>query len=125
MNSPCIYLKNKPGKSGYIRIRVEGKRYYAHRHYYELNVGKLTEGMEIDHLCKNRSCVNTNHLEQVTPTINKRRSTCPSGINYNKTHCIKGHEFNKENTYLHMNERHCIVCKKITNREHYLKSKTV
>jgi hypothetical protein len=113
METNCIYLKNKPQKNGYVRIRYDGKRYYAHRLAYIQKIGPIKQGMEIDHLCKNKACVNVKHLEQVTPTINKRRSSCPSGINYKKTHCIRGHEFNIKNTQLHKGERHCKICKRM------------
>lgn len=58
---------------GYGAIKVEGRRVPAHRFAYELLVGPIGEGLEIDHLCRNRSCVNPEHLEPVTRSVNVKR----------------------------------------------------
>jgi len=116
MKTPCIEHPNKPAKNGYVRIRHGGKRYFAHRFAYEKHIGPLVPGMEIDHLCKNRRCWNPDHLEQVTPLENKRRSECVSTLNARKTHCIHEHKFTIENTYLFKENgrfrRQCLKCKK-------------
>lgn len=84
----------------------------AYRAVYRLFVGRLKKGMEIDHLCKNRQCVNPAHLEQVAPAENLRRSDAPSAINFRKTHCIRGHAFDEENTYITpRGDRQCRICR--------------
>ena len=59
-------------KSGYGRMQYNGHRLLAHRLSYMLNVGSIFPGMEIHHKCNNKSCVNPNHLEQVTSKENNR-----------------------------------------------------
>lgn len=97
---------------GYGTFCFNYKKYYSHRFSYELYKNKIPEKFEIDHLCRNRKCVNPDHLEAVTSRINNLRSGSPSAINSKKTHCIRGHEFNKENTYFSKTGRHCKACER-------------
>lgn len=99
-------------KSGYGHFRLNGKLVSAHRLAYELEFGKIPEGMVIDHLCRNRACVNPNHLEPVTSKINSLR-----GINHNsvKTHCPAGHEYDQQNTRITpKGKRVCRSCHKMS-----------
>lgn len=75
--------------------------YLAHRYYYELEKGEIPKGLVLDHLCRNRSCINVNHLEPVTQKENVRRAT--SNVvaqNMSKTHCKRGHEFGRQPSYI-------------------------
>lgn len=77
----------------------------AHRIAYELLVGPIQEGLQIDHLCRVRECVNPSHLEPVTAAENVRRSRA------HITHCPKGHEYTPENTIRnHGTRRNCRTC---------------
>lgn len=107
-------------KSGYGGLSKDGKRHRAHRYIYELLVGKIPEGLEIDHLCRNKKCVNPEHLEPVTHSENMRRT---KGFRKRKTHCVKGHEFTKENTRIVNDKKKdlyypvCKICSKARNKK--------
>ena len=111
---------------GYGVITISSKRKRAHRIIYELLVGKIPEGLQIDHLCRVRNCVNPNHLEPVTQAENKRRNV-PFRKEVLKTHCKNGHEFSEQNTKIRMRNgnpwRVCKKCKVITQVK-YFKKKT-
>jgi hypothetical protein len=61
--------------TGYGKLEVQGKTLYAHRYYYQLAVGDIPKGKELDHKCKNILCVNPDHLEPVTHPTNVRRGS--------------------------------------------------
>lgn len=78
----------------------------GHRFSYEHFVGPLADGFEIDHLCRNRGCVNPAHLEAVT-----RLENCRRGAYAQKTHCKHGHEFTPDNIYWNRGKhRQCRAC---------------
>lgn len=99
----------------------------THRVAYELFVGPIPTGMEIDHLCHTRSgcdlgqacphrlCLNPEHLEPVSHTENVRRGNSPAARHGLKTHCPRGHEYTPANTYLIPSSggRACRACKPI------------
>jgi len=89
---------------------------YAHRVAYVALVGEVGEGLDLDHLCRVRHCVNPEHLEPVTRKENLRRGVGPTGINANKTHCIRGHEFTEENTFREPGGRRCRECTRAKDR---------
>lgn len=84
---------------------------------YEMYVGPIPEGMQLDHLCRVRHCVNPAHLEVVTQQENMRRVAVLT------THCPRGHEYNEENTYVYTHHEHgwtmrfCRVCGRDKARE--------
>lgn len=101
-------------EKGYGRIDVSGRKISAHKYIYENTLGKIPDSLELDHLCRNRKCVRPDHLEPVTHQENIRRSLKNRVV---KTHCIRGHEFNLENTYLvrdgvRRSWRNCRVCRR-------------
>ena len=89
-----------PKGYGTIPWRGDGKQQnlYAHRVSYELHKGKIPEGKEIDHTCKNPSCSNPKHLEAVSPLENRNRSLWHPILYAKRTSCKNGHAFTPENT---------------------------
>jgi len=84
----------------------------AHRVVYELLVGEIPENMQLDHLCRNRDCVNPEHLEPVTARENLLRGIGVAAVNAKKTECKRGHQFTDKNTYVWNNRRICRECQK-------------
>lgn len=99
--------------SGYPRTSINTKSVSAHRASYEVFKGAIPKDLQIDHLCRNKTCVNPDHLEAVTARINTLRApNAIATINSLKTHCLRGHEFSIQNTYSRKdrNERMCKKC---------------
>lgn len=106
---------------GLLGFFVDGARttQRAHRVSYELNVGPIPEGLTIDHLCRNTSCVNPAHLEAVTMRENILRGTSFSAVNAAKTRCIHGHDLTPENVYTRPNGcRQCRECARVMRRRY-------
>ena len=98
---------------GYGRFYLKGKLILAHRFSYELAKGLVPEGLDLDHLCRNPSCVNPQHLEAVTHSINLKRGLTGKVKNPStaKTACPKGHLYDEANTYINrQGKRECRAC---------------
>lgn len=97
---------------GYGLFKLNNVNWYAYRVSYFLFNGILPKNLELDHLCRNRLCINPDHLEAVTHQENCKRGNI--GLFWkSKTHCPQGHEYNEENTYKNpfTNRRYCRICK--------------
>lgn len=73
MKTDCIIGKGETTRLGYVRVEIKSKKILAHRLAYENKYGVIPKNMEIDHLCHNKACINTEHLEVVTHQINCQR----------------------------------------------------
>ena len=96
------------------RFRIDGKTIQPIRMAYRLLIGPEPEGLDADHLCRNPSCVNPNHVEFVPHHVNVTRAMKYT-VNgqARRTHCSKGHEYTKENTRIDSRGwRECKQCKR-------------
>ena len=103
-----------------VRRRVpEG----VHRISYRWAKGDIPDGMEIDHLCRNRACVNPVHLEAVTRRVNQLRGDAFAAREARLTHCPKGHPYSIENTYRYPSgSRRCRRCNREQKKTRYHKN---
>lgn len=96
---------------GYGITNYQRKQMKAHRASYLVFCGDVPEGLELDHLCRNRACINPAHLECVTSRENTLRGIGPAAMHAAKTHCLHGHEFSPENTRIDSKgHRICRAC---------------
>jgi hypothetical protein len=114
-NGCLLWTGTTTGDDGYGRIMVDGQMVPVHRVMYEMFVGPIPEGLELDHVkalgCRHKNCASPVHLEPVTGRENKMRSDSVCAINNRKTRCKYGHKFTPENTYISpKGYRYCRTC---------------
>lgn len=107
-SGPCWEWTAGVGVGGYgrfalSRLNDKTRCVYAHRYSYELLVGEIPEGLVIDHLCRNRKCVNPDHLEPVTQQENVLRGNGVTATNAKKDRCPKNHPYAE-------GRRRCLEC---------------
>lgn len=86
--SGCWIWMGYVGTGGYAQVHIAGKHWRVHRYLYEQLVGPIPSGLEIDHVCRVKCCVNPAHIEPVTPSQNISRQRA------SRTHCKRGHPLN-------------------------------
>lgn len=120
LETGCWEWSGSTAGGGYARLSVDGERVQAHRWVYEELIGDIPEGRDLDHLCRNRGCVNPGHVEPVTRRENLVRGETRIAEQVEQTHCKRGHEFTEENTYVTSEgKRQCRACKRRHGREAY------
>jgi hypothetical protein len=125
----CWLWRGSLNVDGYGRLSVgrgdEKRDVLAHRISWEMHVGPIPEGLVLDHVCGTPACVNPAHLEPVAQRENVRRAgSSPSTLNAAKTHCLRGHPFDEENTRLAVGptgriQRQCRACHRADARAAY------
>ncbi len=107
-------------KLGYGSFNKNKKRYSSHRYFYELKKGTIPKGLVIDHLCRNASCCNPEHLEAVTNKENILRGVGITAKEAKQTHCKNGHPLSGENLRLHIRGyRRCLTCMRNYSKEYW------
>lgn len=120
LHDGCIEWQGTALPSGYGVISWHGRPWVVHRAMWTSKVGPIPtdDDWTIDHLCRNRRCVNVAHLEVVTRTVNSLRG---GGLvkawqrlrdpRFKRTHCKRGHEYTETNTYTSTTgSRSCRAC---------------
>lgn len=115
--SGCWLWTGADDRHGYGQVRINYRLVGAHRFAYELLVGPIPSGLQIDHLCRVPLCVNPAHLEPVTRKENAQRGIGAQRTRERRaarTHCQRGHPFDEANTYIQKNGgRVCRTCKQL------------
>jgi hypothetical protein len=118
----CWVFTGFRDKGGYGRFTIGKKTHFAHRWAYEYLIGDIPSGLQIDHLCRNRGCVNVFHMEPVTSRENTRRGNAISVRMAAKTHCVRGHSLTDPGNLTPYGKRHgwrlCMACPRIYVQEH-------
>lgn len=124
-SSPCwVWQGALSNGYGNFTLSRPRRNITAHKWYWEHINGPKPMGMDLDHLCRNRSCVNPEHLELVTRSTNILRGNLPSTNTQRalaRTHCPQGHPYSEDNTYLERTskgqvKRHCRICRSIRQK---------
>lgn len=113
-NGDCWEWTGSKTRNGYGQVGIGGVGRMAHRVFYEYFIAEIPEGLDLDHLCRLRSCVNPWHLDPVSRSVNLYRAETLGKYNLRKTHCPQNHEYSASNTRLTKTGRRCCrTCERI------------
>lgn len=123
----CLEWQGYVEPKGYGTITRNKKSKRVHRCTYEMVKGKIKKGLVLDHLCRNKICVNPDHLEPVTDGVNVLRGIGLAAKYARRNKCKHGHLFNESNTYFEPNKkaRRCRKCKALAAAKKRLELKNV
>lgn len=126
-NGCWIWMRHR--KNGYGSFNWRGRTIRVHRLAYEAFKGEIQEGLELDHLCKERACVNPWHLEPVNSRTNVLRGEGQGAMSFKKKQCLNGHEFKGKNFYVFRKgsdvRRICRICQRDRKRSERLLKRAV
>lgn len=122
------WIAGKAKGYGVFSLSQPHRNIAAHRWAWQYLRGDIPEGLDLDHLCRNRACVNPWHLEPVTRRVNILRGIGPPARAAVKTHCPAGHEYTRENTYMWTSkyghpQRRCRICNLSASRKYHRQRK--
>lgn len=122
--SGCLVWSGAISTSGYGVVSIAQRMRYVHRLMWVHTHGEIPKGLVIDHLCRVRCCANVAHMEVTSHKTNILRGSGASATHAKQSHCVYGHEFSEDNTWVSKSgARRCRTCNRINARKMKLKQR--